>query len=227
MKRVIVAAVAAVLFAAPAAAQQRPAQQPAVRDTTPSQMPGHQMTGHRMPAQGMRRGAAPMGRQQMPGMAGMSAMDGMRGAMAGCPMMHGDSASGMLGGMMEGMMAGMAAAPEHLLAQKAALGLSADQERQVTALRDAARPAHDAALRDAQGHQRELTEVLRAAAPDTAAVRAHFQGAHAALGQAHLAMLTAAARARALLTDAQRRQLDSLHAGMGGGGMMMPHDHRN
>jgi hypothetical protein len=39
-------------------------------------------------------------------------------------------------------------------------------------------------------------------------------------------MLTAAARARAILTDAQRRQLDSLHAGMGGG-MMMQHDHRN
>jgi Spy/CpxP family protein refolding chaperone len=215
MKRVVIAAVAAAVLAAPAAAQQRPA----VRDTTPRPMAGHQMragrqmpAGHQMPAQG----AMPMGQHRMPGMAGM----------AGCPMMGGDSAGGMMGGMM----AAMAAAPGHLLAQKVALHLTADQERQVTALRDAAGPAHDAALRDAQHHQSELADVLRAPAPDTAAVRTHFQAAHAAMGQAHLAMLTASARARAVLTDAQRRQLDSLHAGMHagmGGGTGLPHDHRN
>jgi Spy/CpxP family protein refolding chaperone len=219
MTKTLLALVLASLLAVPAAAQQ-----PAPRDTTRPQMPGHQMTGHQMPAggmgQGMRQGMGPMGQHQMPG---MSAMSGMGGGMAGCPMMGGDSA----GGMVTGMMAAMASEPAHLLAMKADLRLTAEQERQITALRDAARPAHDAALRDAQGHARELAEVLGAARPDTAAVRAHFQGAHAAMGQAHLAMLTAAAQARAILSDAQRSQIDSLHAGMGGGQMMMPHDHWN
>ena len=212
MKRVIVAAVAAAVFAVPAVAQQRPA----VRDTTRQAMPGHQM-----PAAG--RSAGPMGQHQMPGRAGMSGMGGMQGGMAGCPMMGGDSA----GGMMAGMMAAMATAPEHLLAQKAALHLTADQERQVTALRDAAQPGHDAAMRTGEMHAREMVQAMQAAAPDTAAVRTHFLAAHAAMGQAHLTMLTAAARARALLTDAQRRQLDSLHVSMHGGGMTMPHEHRN
>jgi Spy/CpxP family protein refolding chaperone len=217
MKHAGFVAIIAALVAVPAVAQQ-----PAPRDTSRHGMMGHQMSGQQMPAAGTGQSAAPMGQHQMPGMSGMS---GMQGGMAGCTMMGGDSA----GGMMAGMMAAMATAPEHLLAQKAVLRLSADQERQLTALRDAARPAHDAALRDAQGHARELAEVFGASRPDTAAVRAHFQGAATAMEQAHLAMLTAAARARAVLTDAQRRQIDSLHAGMGmgGGGMTMPHDQRN
>jgi len=216
MKRVIIAAVATVVFAAPAVAQRRPA----ARDTAQQQMPGHQMAGQQMPAQG--RSAGPMGQHQMPGMSGMSGMSGMQGGMAGCSMMGGDSAGGMMGGMM----AAMASEPAHLLAMKAELRLTADQERRITAIRDAAKPGHDAAMRSGEMHARELAQAMQAAAPDTATVRMHFQAAHAAMGQAHLAMLTAAARARAILTDAQRRQLDSLHAGMGGG-MMMQHDHRN
>ncbi|MEK7668757.1 MAG: Spy/CpxP family protein refolding chaperone [Gemmatimonadota bacterium] len=164
------------------------AQRPAPRDT--SRPP---MAGHMMPGQGMGQG------------------QGMQGGMMG-GMMHGDSA----GGMMESMMAVMAAEPDHLLARKAALRLTAGQERQVTAIRDAAGPAHDAAMRDAETHQRELDQVMRAAAPDTAALRTHFQAAHTAMGQAHLAMLRSAALARAVLTDAQRRQLDSLSAPMRG-----------
>lgn len=162
--------------------------------------------------QGMRQGAAPADQHQMSGMPGMG---GMQGGMAGCSMMGGDSAGGMMGGMMSGMMAVMAMAPEHLLAQKAALHLTADQERRITAIRDAARPGHDAAMRSGEMHSHELSQAMQAAAPDTAAVRMHFQAAHAAMGQAHLAMLTAAARARALLTDAQRHQVDSMHGAMG------------
>jgi len=207
MKRVIVAAVAAVVLAVPAVAQQRPA----ARDTVQQQMPGHQMSGHQMPAGGMRQGAAPMGQHQMPGMSGMSGMSGMQGGMPGCSMMGGDSAGGMMGGMM----AAMATEPAHLLAMKADLRLTADQERRITAIRDAAQPGHDAAMRSGEVHSREMAQAMQVAAPDTAAVRAHFQAAHAAMGQANLAMLTAAARARAILTDAQRRQLDSVHGGMG------------
>jgi hypothetical protein len=56
---------------------------------------------------------------------------------------------------------------------------------------------------------------MQAAAPDTVALRTHFDGAHAAMGRAHLDMLLAAAQARAVLTDAQRRQVDGMHAAMG------------
>lgn len=186
MKHAGLIAVFAATIAVPAAAQQ-----PAPRDTT-----RHGMMGHQMPAQGM-------GRPQM--------MQG--GAMPG-GMAH-DSAMG--GGMMSdgGMMAAMASAPAHLLAMTAELRLTADQERRITAIRDAARPSHDAAMRSGEVHSRELAQAMQAAAPDTVAVRTHFEAAHAAMGQAHLTMLLAATRARAVLTDAQRRQADSTHAAMG------------
>jgi len=200
MKHVLLATAAAVLVAVPAAAQQ-----PAARDTAPHHLMSGQMADH--------------------GMAGMGSAGG--GAM-GCPMMGGmahDRAMGAMGhdsgmgGMMEGMMGVMALAPEHLLAHKSALALTADQERRLGAIRDASRPAHDAAMATAMHHQQELGEVLRAAAPDTAAVTHHFNGAHAAMGQARLAMLQSAAQARAVLTDAQRRLSDSLATAMGCGGM--------
>ena len=224
MKHAALAMVLAAGLAAPLAAQQ-----PAPRDTTRPQMMGHpmqaparragapdstrgpqRMAGHQMPAQGMRQG---MGR-----------MGGGEGGMMGCSMMQGgmmhDSA---MGGMMDGMMREMAASAEHVLVRKAALQLTADQERRITTLRDAARSAHDAALRDAQGHQRELDQAMQASAPDTAAVKAHFNGAHAAMGQAHLAVLRSAALTRAALTDAQRRQLDSLETATGCGMMGSRH----
>lgn len=203
MKHAGLIAILSVLVAMPAVAQQ-----PAPRDTSRHGMMGHQMSGHQMPAAGSGQSAAQTGQHQMPGMGGMA---GMQGGMAGCPMMGGDSA----GGMMAGMMAGMAAAPAHLLAMKADLRLTANQERRITAIRDAAQPGHDAAMRSGAMHARELAQAMQVAAPDTAAVRAHFQGAHAAMGQVHLAMLTAAARARAVLTDEQRRQVDSMHGARG------------
>ena len=49
-----------------------------------------------------------------------------------------------------------------------------------------------------------LAQAMQASAPDTGAVRLHFQAAHAAMGKAHLTMLTAAAQAKAVLTDEQR-----------------------
>jgi hypothetical protein len=150
------------------------------------------------------------------GMAGM--MGGQAGGM-GCSMMGGMMHDSAMGGMMGAMMREMALAPEHLLARKAALGLTADQERRITAIRDAARPAHDAGMSAAMHHQQEIDDVMRAAAPDTAAVTHHFNAAHAAMGQAHLAMLQSAALARAVLTDGQRRQADSVATAMGCGMM--------
>jgi Spy/CpxP family protein refolding chaperone len=184
--RIGLVAIVAALCAAPSAAQQ-----PAPRDTA-----RHGMTGHQMPAQGMGQHQMMQG-DRMPG--GMTHDSSM-----GCGMMSGG-----------GMMAAMASEPAHLLAMKADLRLTADQERRITAIRDAARPGHDAAMQSGEVHSRELAQAMQAAAPDTVAVRTHFEAAHAAMGRAHLAMLLAAAQARAVLTDAQRRQLDSLHAAMG------------
>lgn len=191
MRHVILAAAVAALAAVPVSAQQ-----PAARDTARHPMMGGQMAGQ--------------------GMAGM--MGGQAGGM-GCSMMGGMMHDSAMGGMMGAMMREMALAPEHLLARKAALGLTADQERRLTAIRDAARPAHDAGMSAAMHHQQEIDDVMRAAAPDTAAVTHHFTAAHAAMGQAHLAMLQSAALARAVLTDAQRRQADSVATAMGCGMM--------
>lgn len=194
MKSAVLTAGLALIVAAPLAAQR-----PAPRDTS-----RRAATGRAMPAQGMHQG-----------MAGMQA--GREGMMR-CSMMQGgmghDSA---MGEAMEGMMAGMAGAAEHVLAAKATLHLTADQEGRISGFRDAARTAHEAAMRDAQRHGEELAEVMRTAAPDTSAMKAHFDGTLAAMGQAHLAMLRSAALTRAVLTDAQRRQVDSLATAMGCG----------
>jgi Spy/CpxP family protein refolding chaperone len=179
-------AIVALLCAVPSAAQQ-----PAPRDTT-----RHGMTGHQMPVQGTGQHQMMQGHSAQGGMAHDSAM--------GC---------GMMGG--GGMMAVMASEPAHLLEMKAELGLTADQERRITTIRDAARPGHEAAMQSGELHARELAQAMQAAAPDTVAVRTHFEGAHAAMGRAHLDMLLAAAQARAVLTDAQRRQVDGRHAAMG------------
>jgi hypothetical protein len=110
--------------------------------------------------------------------------------------------------MMAPMMRGMAFAPDHLLMRKDALALTAQQVTRLTALRDAAKTAHDAAEADGKAHMGAFAQAMQASAPDTGAVRLHFQGAHAAMGKAHLTMLTAAAQAKALLTDEQRGRVN-------------------
>jgi hypothetical protein len=123
--------------------------------------------------------------------------------------MHDDMMPGM-DSMMAPMMRAMAYAPQHLLWQKAALHLSGDQVAQLTALGDSAKAAHDAAASQAKMHLGEMEEVLQAAAPDTAAVKHHFEAAHRLMGDAMWTMLRSAAQARALLTDAQRTQVDAM-----------------
>jgi len=121
--------------------------------------------------------------------------------------------------MMGSMMRTMAFTPDHLLARKDALQLTAQQVSRLTALRDVAKAAHDAAQAEMQTHMTEMAHAMGAAAPDTVAVKQHFQTAHAAMGRAHWAMLVAAAQARALLTDAQRGRVD------GWADMMEMHEH--
>ena len=106
--------------------------------------------------------------------------------------------------------------PQHLLARKDALGLTPDQVGRLTALRDGAKTARDAAMAEAETHLKELEQVANAAKADTAALKTHFQAAHNAMGKAHWTMLASSAQARAVLTDAQRAKVqiwaDSMQA---------------
>jgi len=114
----------------------------------------------------------------------------------------------MMDEMMAPMMRGMAFAPAHLLERKAALDLTAQQVTRLTAIGDAAKTAHDAAMNEAKTHMQELAQAMKAAAPDSNALKTHFQAAHAAMGRAHWTMLAAAAQARAVLTEGQRGRVD-------------------
>src|ERR1700693_6300628 len=73
-------------------------------------------------------------------------------------MMHHMMGPGMMGPMMQmqemmgPMMRAMAFVPEHLLMRKDDLHLSPEQVARLTAIRDAAKPAHDAAQADAKAH---------------------------------------------------------------------------
>jgi hypothetical protein len=102
------------------------------------------------------------------------------------------------------MMRIMLYAPQHLLSRRDALGLTADQVSRLTALRDGAKAARDAAVTEAGAHVKELEQVANTAKPDSAALKVHFQAAHAAMGKAHWAMLVSSVQARAVLTEPQR-----------------------
>lgn len=110
--------------------------------------------------------------------------------------------------MMAPMMSAMAFTPDHLLARKDSLRLTAQQVARITALLNDAKTAHDVAAADAKAHMNALADVMRAAAPDTVALRQHFSEAHTAMGKAHWAMLAASAQARAALTDEQRARVE-------------------
>ena len=120
--------------------------------------------------------------------------------------------------MMAPMMQVMLYTPQHLLARKDALGLSPDQVSRLTALRAATRAGQDAAMSEAETHLQELEQAANAPAPDTGAMKTHFQAAHAAMGKAHWLALASGVQARAVLTDPQRAKLrawaDSMHTWM-------------
>lgn len=127
----------------------------------------------------------------------------------------------MMAQMMGPMHRGMAFGPNHLLEHGDVLGLTAQQASRITQIRDAAKAAHDAAHAEAMQHMQQLGTALAAAAPDTAAARAHFTGHHEAMGRAHWIMLRAAMQAKGVLTEAQRARVDGwadamqMHQGQG------------
>ena len=109
--------------------------------------------------------------------------------------------------MMGPMMQVMLYTPQHLLARKDALGLTPDQVSRLTALRAATQTGQDAAMSEGKTHLQELEQAANAAAPDTGAMKTHFQAAQAAMGRAHWLALASAVQGRAVLTDAQRAKL--------------------
>jgi len=150
-------------------------------------------------AMALAAGAAPLAAQQHPA----------RHVPATGMAMHGSMMPGM-DSMMAPMMRAMAYAPEHLLRRKDALHLTSDQVSQLTLLADSAKTTHDAAAQQAQMHLGEMEQALQVAAPDTAAVKMHFDAAHKYMSDAMWAMLRSAALARAALTDEQRTQVDAM-----------------
>ena len=111
--------------------------------------------------------------------------------------------------MMGPMMQVMLYTPQHLLARKDALGLTADQVGRLTTLRGATQAAQDAAMGEAKAHIQELEQAANTATPDTSVLKTHFQAAHAAMGKAHWLALASAVQARATLNDAQRAKLNA------------------
>ena len=200
------------LIAAPLAAQQ-----PSQPDTARPPMMGG---GPGMMGRGMQG--------QMP-MMGQGMMGGeMMGHMMQMMQMH-----QMMGPMMGPMMRAMGFDPEQLLDRKDALDLTPQQVTRLTAIRDAAKTAHDAAQSEGQTHMQEVARAMGAGAPDTNAMKTHFQAAQAAMSRAHWNMLSAAAQARAVLTDNQRgrvegwtdammMQMGQMMQGMQGMTQMMP-----
>lgn len=146
---------------------------------------GEHCTGPNCPAMQMR-----MGQEHGQGM-GMMGMMGMQGPMARA----------------------MAFAPDRLLEHRAQLGLTDQQAARLTALRDAAKTAHDAHHAQAMKYMDELATV--AASGDTAAVRGPFMGHHQSMGSAHWTMLRTAVQARGILTDVQRARVDGWVDAMG------------
>ncbi|HEX4600934.1 MAG TPA: Spy/CpxP family protein refolding chaperone [Gemmatimonadales bacterium] len=142
------------------------------------------------------------------------------------PMMGASMSDMTESSLMGPVMRMMAFEPQHLLARKDALGLTADQVSHLTALREAAKSARDAAHTEAETHVKELAAVANAPQPDTAALKTHFQAALNAMGKAHWAMLTSAVQARTVLNDAQRTKTqawaDSMEASAEQHRKMMP-----
>jgi hypothetical protein len=120
-----------------------------------------------------------------------------------------DEMMGMMREMMAPMVGVIAYAPGHLLAQKDSLKLTPDQVTKLTNIENSAKAAHETGAADFKTHMGAVSQAFKTAAPDTTALRPHFDAAHAGMGKAHWAMVAAAAQARAVLTDAQRQTVDA------------------
>ncbi len=142
---------------------------------------------------------------------------GMGMGMQGHPMMQG------MDDMMAPMMGIMVYMPEHLLARKDDLKLTADQVTKLTALQDQSKAAHQALMGAMKPHFDAMNAAF--AKGDTAGAQMHVNEAHEAMGKTHASMIGVASQARAVLTDAQRTQVDQWGKDMQGKMMMRGPQH--
>ncbi len=110
--------------------------------------------------------------------------------------------------MMAPMMGAMAFQPDQILSKKDSLNLTAAQVSRLTSLQDAAKKAHEDCAAAAKPHLDAIAQRLGATAPDTAALKEHFDAAHAAMGKGHWSMFAIAMQARAVLSDDQRSRVE-------------------
>src|SRR5688572_16954034 len=110
--------------------------------------------------------------------------------------------------MMAPMMGPMAFKPDQILAKKDSLNLTAAQISRLTSLQDAAKKAHEDCAAAAQPHLDAIARGLSDTATDTAALKQHFDAAHAAMGKGHWVMVSIAVQARAELSDEQRSRIE-------------------
>lgn len=94
--------------------------------------------------------------------------------------------------------------PARLLARKEALGLSAQQVAQLTALENNAKPGMTAAVQQIKSERAAIAAGLNAAAPDTVQLKRHYEALPTAAGNARWARVSASLKARAVLTEEQR-----------------------
>ncbi len=125
---------------------------------------------------------------------------GMGMGMQGHPMMQG------MADMMAPMMGVMVYMPDHLLARKDDLKLTADQVTKLTALQNQSKAAHEALMGAMKPHFDAMNAAF--AKGDSSGAQMHFNEAHEAMGKTHASMIGVASQARAVLTDAQRAQVD-------------------
>ncbi len=121
--------------------------------------------------------------------------EGMQG-MQGMHMQH-----------MDPMMHVAVFAPPHLLEQRAALELTAEQVSRLEELGKELMELHDPAAAEAKAHHEQAMQLWEAEAPDADQLRQHAQAAMRAEETAKLALLTVAAQAKAVLTPEQQKHV--------------------
>jgi len=108
-------------------------------------------------------------------------------------------------------------APQMLLNRRTRLDLTDDQVKQLEALSEEVRQAHEKAQADAKPHEEKLAELWKADQPDAAALQSEMRALMQARQTAALGATAAAARAKGLLTAEQRGRV----AGWGDARLMM------
>lgn len=106
--------------------------------------------------------------------------------------------------------------PARLIARKDALGLTAQQVEQLTALEVRERPAISDAVKDIRARRATIDAALKGEAPDTVQLRRSYDALQSAAGKAHWARISTSFQARAILTDAQRGKVRGWAALRGG-----------